>query len=135
MSIFERINKAKIETFNFAQLAHSNQWILDQDFESIKSNLEKEKITIGIIGQVKNGKSSLLNALIFEKPVLPTSSTPMTSNLSVITYGEKTKAEVEFYSKEEWQQFVQASKDDSQSGDIAGAAREMLEAAESIDLS
>ncbi|HLP93653.1 MAG TPA: dynamin family protein [Saprospiraceae bacterium] len=132
MSIFERINKAKIETFNFAQLAHSNQWILDQDFESIKSNLEKEKITIGIIGQVKNGKSSLLNALIFEKPVLPTSSTPMTSNLSVITYGEKTKAEVEFYSKEEWQQFVQASKDDSQSGDIAGAAREMLEAAESI---
>jgi tRNA U34 5-carboxymethylaminomethyl modifying GTPase MnmE/TrmE len=131
-SIFERINRAKTETFNFAQIAHSNQWIQDQDFDSIKSNLEKEKIAIGIIGQVKHGKSSLLNALIFEKPVLPTSSTPMTSNLSVITYGEKTKAAVEFYSKKEWQQFVQASNDDSQNEDIAEAAREIVEAAESI---
>ncbi|GAB0052364.1 dynamin family protein [Helicobacter pylori] len=56
-------------------------------------------LKVGIIGRVKAGKSSLLNALIFEgKEVLPKAATPMTASLTVLKYAQNLSAEVEFYS-------------------------------------
>ncbi|WRC87879.1 dynamin family protein [Helicobacter pylori] len=56
-------------------------------------------LKVGIIGRVKAGKSSLLNALIFEgKEVLPKAATPMTASLTVLKYAKTLSAEVEFYS-------------------------------------
>ncbi len=56
-------------------------------------------LKVGIIGRVKAGKSSLLNALIFEGvEVLPKAATPMTASLTILKYAEKLSAEVEFYS-------------------------------------
>ncbi len=56
-------------------------------------------LKVGIIGRVKAGKSSLLNALIFEgKDVLPKAATPMTASLTVLKYAQNLSAEVEFYS-------------------------------------
>ncbi len=56
-------------------------------------------LKVGIIGHVKAGKSSLLNALIFEgKDVLPKAATPMTASLTVLKYAQNLSAEVEFYS-------------------------------------
>ena len=56
-------------------------------------------LKIGIIGRVKAGKSSLLNSLLFKgESILPKAATPMTAALTVISYGEKFGAEVEFYS-------------------------------------
>ncbi len=56
-------------------------------------------LKVGIIGRVKAGKSSLLNALIFEGvEVLPKAPTPMTASLTVLKYAETLSAEVEFYS-------------------------------------
>ena len=60
---------------------------------------ENRLLTIGIVGPVKAGKSSLLNAVFFNgKSVLPKAATPMTASLSVMTYGETFCAEVEYYS-------------------------------------
>ncbi|MGL2334724.1 dynamin family protein [Helicobacter pylori] len=54
---------------------------------------------VGIIGRVKAGKSSLLNALIFEGvEVLPKAATPMTASLTILKYAKTLSAEVEFYS-------------------------------------
>ncbi|WQY63526.1 dynamin family protein [Helicobacter pylori] len=54
---------------------------------------------VGIIGRVKAGKSSLLNALIFEGvEVLPKAATPMTASLTILKYANTLSAEVEFYS-------------------------------------
>lgn len=54
---------------------------------------------VGIVGRVKAGKSSLLNALFFGgQAVLPKAATPMTAALTTMTYGERLSAEVEFYS-------------------------------------
>ncbi|WQZ92694.1 dynamin family protein [Helicobacter pylori] len=54
---------------------------------------------VGIIGRVKAGKSSLLNALIFEGvEVLPKAATPMTASLTILKYADTLSAEVEFYS-------------------------------------
>ena len=53
-------------------------------------NQEEQTLNIAIMGQVKAGKSSFLNALLFNgKPVLPTAATPKTANLTRISYGEK----------------------------------------------
>ncbi|WP_165487546.1 dynamin-like GTPase family protein [Helicobacter pylori] len=56
-------------------------------------------LKVGIIGCVKAGKSSLLNALIFEGvEVLPKAATPMTASLTILKYAKTLSAEVEFYS-------------------------------------
>ncbi|EQL70044.1 hypothetical protein N407_05630 [Helicobacter pylori FD662] len=59
-------------------------------------------LKVGIIGCVKAGKSSLLNALIFEgKEVLPEAATPMTASLTVLKYAKTLSAQVEFYSQKD----------------------------------
>ncbi|MCQ2663470.1 dynamin family protein [Helicobacter pylori] len=63
---------------------------------------EGRDLKVGIIGRVKAGKSSLLNALIFEGvEVLPKAATPMTASLTVLKYAETLSAEVEFYSQKD----------------------------------
>ncbi|EJC06152.1 GTPase of unknown function family protein [Helicobacter pylori Hp P-11b] len=60
---------------------------------------EDRDLKVGIIGRVKAGKSSLLNALIFEgAEVLPKAATPMTASLTILKYANTLSAEVEFYS-------------------------------------
>ncbi|WP_375153377.1 dynamin family protein [Helicobacter pylori] len=60
---------------------------------------EDRDLKVGIIGCVKAGKSSLLNALIFEGvEVLPKAATPMTASLTILKYANTLSAEVEFYS-------------------------------------
>lgn len=60
---------------------------------------EGRDLKVGIIGRVKAGKSSLLNALIFEGvEVLPKAATPMTASLTILKYAQNLSAEVEFYS-------------------------------------
>jgi predicted GTPase len=55
-------------------------------------------LTIGIIGRVKAGKSSLLNSVFFDgKAILPKAATPMTASLTVLTHGEAFAATVEYY--------------------------------------
>jgi len=61
---------------------------------------EDRLLQIGVVGRVKAGKSSLLNALVFDgHNILPKAATPMTAALTTITYGEQFSAEVEFYSE------------------------------------
>ncbi|MCQ2900448.1 dynamin family protein [Helicobacter pylori] len=56
-------------------------------------------LKVGIIGRVEAGKSSLLNALIFEGvEVLPKAATPMTASLTILKYANTLSTEVEFYS-------------------------------------
>lgn len=64
-------------------------------------------LKIGIVGQVKAGKSSFLNSLFFNgENILPRASTPMTAGLTVLKYGEENKFVVEYFNSKEWQYFV-----------------------------
>ncbi len=69
---------------------------------------EGKILKIGVVGQVKAGKSSFLNSLMFAgEDVLPKASTPMTAGLTILEYGENNKFEVEYYTANEWNEFVE----------------------------
>ena len=65
---------------------------------------EGRLLRLGIVGEVKAGKSSFLNALLFDgKDVLPKAPTPMTAALTRIKYSEVPQAKVVFYSQSDWE--------------------------------
>ncbi|MDO4462235.1 MAG: dynamin family protein [Bacteroidia bacterium] len=68
---------------------------------------DSDVLQIGIVGQVKAGKSSFLNSLFFNgENVLPRASTPMTAGLTVIEFAEKNTFEVEYFNEKDWDIFV-----------------------------
>ncbi|WP_187846171.1 dynamin family protein [Helicobacter pylori] len=78
-----------------------NAVIKTEELEKTLKEMQAEgrDLKVGIIGRVKAGKSSLLNALIFEGvEVLPKAATPMTASLTLLKYAQNLSAEVEFYS-------------------------------------
>lgn len=64
---------------------------------------ESERLLkIGIVGAVKAGKSSLLNALFFDGvDILPKAATPMTAALTEISYGETCEVSVDFFTDDD----------------------------------
>ena len=73
---------------------------LEAELEAMQK--DGRTLKLGIIGRVKSGKSSLINALIFEgEDVLPKAATPMTAALTVLKYGQNLEAEVDFFSEED----------------------------------
>ncbi len=73
---------------------------------------ENNELNIGVVGQVKAGKSSFLNSLMFDgETVLPKASTPMTAGLTVLRYGTENRFEIEYYNNEEWSGFVKDAQD------------------------
>lgn len=72
---------------------------------------EGKILKIGVVGQVKAGKSSFLNSLMFNgEDVLPKASTPMTAGLTILEYGDSNFFEVEYYDEKEWSEFVELDK-------------------------
>ena len=67
---------------------------------------DNKVLKIGVVGQVKAGKSSFLNSLFFDgENVLPRASTPMTAGLTVLEYGENNEFSVDYYNDREWSTF------------------------------
>ena len=65
---------------------------------------EGRLLKIGIVGRVKSGKSSLLNALLFDgESILPKAATPMTAALTTLSHGDTPSAEVEFFTQEDFE--------------------------------
>lgn len=101
-NIFAEFQRKKQTVAQAAHKALDFGWIKKEEYDAIVKKLDDDKLTIGIIGQMKCGKSTFLNAFIFEDDVLPAATTPMTAALSVITYGPEKKIEAEFYTPDEW---------------------------------
>lgn len=102
INLFERLCEKKNKIKNLLEVAYKEGFLTQEDLMKNINKIENDKLTIGVIGQMKSGKSTFLNAFVFENDVLPTATTPMTAALTVISYGEKEKIVSEFYSIEEW---------------------------------
>ncbi|MCD7855009.1 MAG: dynamin family protein [Clostridiales bacterium] len=86
---------------------------------------ENRKLNIGVVGQVKAGKSSFLNTLLFDgKEVLPKASTPKTAALTKMEYSEENIINVEYYTPDDWKSVENQAESDSES-DVAKTAREL----------
>ena len=75
----------------------------EQDLQKIMA--EERDLSISIVGVVKSGKSSLVNALLFDgEDVLPHAATPMTAALTYMRYtpDKNCRAEIEFFTDKEW---------------------------------
>ena len=110
-NFFEELQEKKQNLKVLATKAKEYGWIDADREQEIIEKLNNDVLTIGVIGQMKCGKSTFLNSFVFEDDVLPAATTPMTAALSVITYGEEKKIVAEFYTKDEWEeQKVQAMR-------------------------
>lgn len=110
-NIFEEFQAEKQKLIQTAHIAKENGWIDADREKEIIDKINNDVLTLGVIGQMKCGKSTFLNAFVFGDTVLPSATTPMTAALSVITYGESKKLVAEFYTPDEWaEQKLQASR-------------------------
>lgn len=138
-NLFEQLQEKKSRLIAQTKKAKEFGWIDAEREKEILEKIDNDVLTIGVIGQMKCGKSTFLNSFVFEEDVLPAATTPMTAALSVITYGDKKRITAEFYSKEEWEeQKIQASRSlESVSGNTLEeskikAAKELVERASKL---
>ena len=110
-NLFKELQQKKQQLIGMAKKAAEYGWIGSTRKDEIINKINNDVLTIGVIGQMKCGKSTFLNAFVFEDDVLPSATTPMTAALSVITYGEQKKIVAEFYTPDEWEeQKIQANR-------------------------
>jgi hypothetical protein len=129
--VWENLNGIKEQVLLYADTAKNNNWISVEEHEAISRRIQSDVLTIGVIGQMKAGKSTFLNALLFRDNVLPVASTPMTAALSVITYGEKEEVLAEFYAHDEWEEIKAKALMEGDTADIK-AAQELTAKAQGL---
>lgn len=94
------IDEQYIDSFNLELKQVEDGW---QDVVDTNRTLK-----IGIVGGVKAGKSSFLNALLFRgRDILPKAATPMTAALTKIFYSETRYAKIVFYENKDWNAILQ----------------------------
>jgi len=135
--LVHRLNNLCIKFSEQAESFDETRQLLDLKQELAdkiaRFSVEEQRLSIGIMGQVKAGKSTFLNALLFDgESVLPEAATPKTANLTRITYGETPCLEVEYYSQDEWHALEQAAATGNSSQ--AKVARELVALANTYDI-
>lgn len=77
--------------------------ITDETINERVASLHAGRFYISVCGQMKAGKSTLLNALLFDENILPVDDTVMTAKITLIEYHDNPGIKVEFYSTQEWE--------------------------------
>lgn len=125
----------KLDNINSSLMNYDDSYLDLSAIKKIKENFiaktndffkENRKLNIGIIGQVKAGKSSFLNTMIFNgMEILPKAATPKTATLTKIEYSERNFIEIEYYSIDEWKMLEEKAKDSSEIDEIV-VAKEIM---------
>lgn len=102
---YKKYEKAILASYDFIREkgltdseSYTADWISKQ-----QENLKSRRYLVSFSGQIKAGKSTLMNALIFGDEVLPADDNPHTAKISIIKFAEKPGYEVKFYSEQEWE--------------------------------
>ena len=73
--------------------------------------LDAQTCRIAVIGQIKAGKSSFINALVQKHDLLPTDVNPWTTAVTNLNFGRPTvgtAATFQFFTGEEWERLAEA---------------------------
>ena len=108
---YENTSKVIMQGLEKNKEFYSNSYYVDftSRIKKIKEKIKESKkegrlLKIGIVGEVKAGKSSFLNSLLFDgEDILPKASTPMTAALTRIIFSERSEAKIVFYKKNDWE--------------------------------
>ena len=87
-------------------------------------NLRKDRFVVAVCGQMKAGKSTLLNALLFDRVVLPTAATTMTAKIVLMRGAAEEKLQATLYTRDEFENVVKAAGVDELSRRELALARE-----------
>jgi hypothetical protein len=74
---------------------------INQQIEDYVENVKNPSYQIAIVGAIKAGKSTLINALIGHE-LASTNVTPETATLTKFRYSEKNSLKIKFYTRNEW---------------------------------
>ena len=74
-----------------------------KDIKEQKAFINEPDLQIAIVGTIKAGKSTFINAL-FEENIASTDVTPETASLTKFKYSSQNKLLVKFYNKTEWEE-------------------------------
>lgn len=106
-----------------------DEWQRDATTRRTRFAQEQPPLSIGVMGQIKAGKSSFLNQLLFNgQPLLPEAATPKTANLTRIRYAATPCFTAYFYSPESWAVLEKLAASEAQDT-TACAARELVQQA------
>ena len=74
-NFFKDLQSRKAIAKQLAQNAKDFGWIDEQRMNEIITKLDNNTLVIGVIGQMKCGKSTFLNSFVFEDDILPAATT------------------------------------------------------------
>lgn len=118
-----------IETiFNNAKtVAEMADWI--KKVEALRSQVDHQRTVVGVVGSTGAGKSSVINAVLDEECLVPTSCIrACTSVITEIAYNdcdepdERCRAEVHFISSDDWVKELNSMVDDLQAAPVSPGA-------------
>lgn len=72
--------------------------------------LNDESFDVAVVGEVKAGKSTLVNGLFFGENLLPVAATPCTAKLAVASFADLKAAEVRFMTRDDWDELISYSQ-------------------------
>lgn len=78
-----------------------NGRITDGEIDQLKNVFDSQNLVIGVVGKMKAGKSSLVNAAIFADEILPAGSQPVTVTLTQVSFSEKDEVEITLLTAED----------------------------------
>ena len=132
MDLLKEIWERKQRLLQLLQQAKEYGWIDDSTLKAEIKRAEEQKLTIGVIGQMKAGKSTFLNSFIFGDTILPAATSPMTASLSYITYGPEKKLVAEFYTPDEWAELRNTAQLPIEEGQESTAQGSKIKAAQEL---
>ena len=132
MDLLKEIWERKQRLLQLLQRAKEYGWIDDATLRAEIKRAEEQKLTIGVIGQMKAGKSTFLNSFIFGDTILPAATSPMTASLSYITYGPEEKLVAEFYTPDEWAELRNTAQLPIEEGQESTAQGSKIKAAQEL---
>ena len=132
MDLLKELWERKQRLLKLLHQAKEYGWIDEATLKAEIKRAEEQKLTIGVIGQMKAGKSTFLNSFIFGDAVLPAATSPMTASLSYITYGAEKKLVAEFYTPDEWAELRSTAQLPLSEGDDSTAQGAKIKAAKEL---
>lgn len=126
-----------VET-DIKQRIETSQDYLGEQLERIANRLHSFEPTVSIIGQIKAGKSTLLNAMVGQTDLLPSDVNPWTSvitglHLNSRNRPDNTRALFRFFDAEEWDRLVETGGRLGEMAARAGFDSEVEEVREQVE--